>query len=727
MTEITAPVKPVANGKGQTITSQETLQQVQAKLAQVGEYGQKGELDKATALCKEILVLMPDNPQAQHFLGMIALQRNETDAAIAQFEKVAPVMAFSAEVHLHLGVAYGQKGEMDKAIQALKQSLRLNSKFGEAHYNLGLALLRTGDLLGAQTHYQRAAELNPDNPMVQMGLGNLYSAQNKIPQALAAYELALKLQPNYPECYFNMAFALEKDGRIQQALESYYKALELNSSYIDALNSAGALLMRIKQYDQAIAHFKTIITQVPKYLPAIRNCGDALNAKHNYQEAAAVLKQGLEHYPDQVELLSGYFTAIRNDCAWQVFDSARNTLIEKANARMDQNLPVGISPQLAITLGLDAQTECLIAKNYAKFAYQHLPRHQFDFSKRDKNPNRKLKMGYVFGKLQDQVFIPSLNREQFSVYAYCLSADELNTIANRVDHFVDLSYLTSAEITHRIYQDEIDILVDLTGYSADARPEIFAAKPAPVQISYLGHMGTSGTDFMDYYLGDPVITPESYEAFYTESLLRLPHVFCASESAPNTPIATKSQCGLPEDKFIFSSHCTAENLEPKVFAAWLKILAQVPESVLWLCCETSNEARLRQFAQQNNIDPTRLIFTKQLDQYPHVDLFLDTLVYNSHTALDALGMNVPVLCVLGNSTASRTSASFLTALKLEDLIASDIKDYTQMAVSLAQQPEQLAALKQRLINNKSSSVLFDVEKFTRDLEMQYQNAWRESI
>ena len=329
------------------------------------------------------------------------------------------------------------------------------------------------------------------------------------------------------------------------------------------------------------------------------------------------------------------------------------------------------------------------------------------------------------------------DREKFEVFAYSLGPDDgseyRRKLINDCDCFRDIANLTPTESAQQIYDDGIGILIDLAGYTEYASPEVFALHPAPLQVNYLGYPGTLGADYMDYIITDPVITPPHLAKFLTEQCLYLPDCYQINHNQQPLPgkTASKAEWGLPEDAFIFCCFNKSEKIEPSIFAAWMRILGQVDNSVLWLL-ESNPKAKqnLSAAASSLGIDPERLIWAPHLPKAQHLtrhacaDLFLDTHYYNAHTtASDALWAGVPLITFPGETFASRVAASLLTAVKLPQLIAKNLQAYETLAVYLASYPPALQEISQHLPSNRLQLPLFDTVSTVRHLEAGYHLIW----
>ncbi len=330
------------------------------------------------------------------------------------------------------------------------------------------------------------------------------------------------------------------------------------------------------------------------------------------------------------------------------------------------------------------------------------------------------------------------NRQRFEIVALDYSQNDNSELRSRVlcdsDRCVELFGLTPGEAARRISAEQVDILFDINSYMSGGRPEIAARRPAPIQISYM-YPASMGADWIDYFITDRFATPPGHEQFFTEKLVYLPDVYLPTNC--DQPISeqgpSRVACGMPDEGFVFCSFNNPDKIEPELFDVWMRILKRVPVSVLWQRCDNSIiEERLHAEAKARGIAPERLIYARQLPstadhlaRHRHADLFLDTYTHGGHgTAVDALWAGLPLLACPGEVFTSRVSASLLTAAGVPELIASDLHEYEERAVRLAEQPNELNAMREKLLANRRKCTLFDTSRYVRNLERALLEMWR---
>lgn len=716
------------------------------ELALAAQHGQAGRLEEANHICQKILNKAPKHAGALHLSGIAAMQLGQFSTAIDFLERALKINPKFAEAQQHLGLVYCQQGEVEKGVQKIAKALALRPQFAEAHYNIAMMYTKLKQFDLAEKHYNKALKLTPNNPAIIKQLGNLYQEQKKFNEAIAYYDEAMKLSPNSPELYYNRGIALQFAGKTELAIQNYEKALQLNPHYDEAKNNLGTLYTEQDRYSIAIPLFQAVLQRNPQFVPSIKNLADAYCKLDKYSDAIVLYKQGLAIEPDNIELLNGLVITLKNDCVWDDLEMYRERLLKKAGENITEGKPPMITPFASLSMWLDFKGQYDIAVNHAAHTFkQYKPDPKYIFNKNKKD---KLRIGYVSADFRDHPVthlvsgvLEKHHRDRFEIFAYSIGPNDNSIYRERVkkgvDYFVDLHKVPTEHCADKIYQDNIDILIDLMGYTQYARPEIFALQPAPIQIGYVGYPGTSGTPFMDYYIADKIIVPPEEAPYFSEKLIYLPDTYYSTDDKMQIAEQglTRAECGLPENAFVYCCFCTHYKLEPKAFSAWMKILNAVDKSVLWLFSRTTSfEANLRNFAAKHGVDPTRLIFAgrqskeKHLARHEHADLFLDTLIYNAHTtAVDSLWTGLPLLTLLGNSMATRVSASLLTAVELPELIAPSLEQYIERATYYGKNPTALQNLKLKLKEKIKSAALYNTERYVTNLESALWTVWNERI
>jgi predicted O-linked N-acetylglucosamine transferase (SPINDLY family) len=452
-----------------------------------------------------------------------------------------------------------------------------------------------------------------------------------------------------------------------------------------------------------------------------------------YDEAIAAYDRALSIKPDLECIEGSRLNAKMNLCNWERLDEERNNLTETVISGKANTDPL-------VMLRLSDLSEVHLRCARSRIAVKH-PQKVKSIWKNTIYMHEKIHVGYVSADLHKHAtahLIAELfelhDKARFSITAFSLGRDDKSDMRRRLvgafDRFIDCRVLSDYQVASAIAGAEIDILIDLKGFTQDARTNIFAHRPAPVQVNYLGYPGSMGAPYIDYIIGDATLLSTANESFYTEKVVQLPNSYQPNDRKRqiSSKIFTRREVGLPESGFVFCCFNDNYKILPSTFASWMRILRSVDSSMLWLLAETQTATlNLRKQAEKCSIDPSRLVFANRLDLPEHlarhqlVDLFLDTLPYNAHTtASDALWAGVPVLTQVGNAFAGRVAASLLNAVGLPELITHSAEEYEALAIELALQPEKLNAIKQKLARGRLATPLFNTPLYTRHLEAAYE-------
>ena len=420
-------------------------------------------------------------------------------------------------------------------------------------------------------------------------------------------------------------------------------------------------------------------------------------------------------------------------CKWADYRTQLEALLIDLRAHKPSCLPF---PLLALTD--DAALHKQVAQAWIETEYTK-PRAAWVSTARARH--KKLRIGYFSGDFRNHPvayltagLFEEHDRSQFEIFAFSFGPDTPDDMRLRLekafDHFVDVKDCTDAQLITRAREADLDIAIDLMGLTKGCRPRIFLARVAPVQMSYLGYPGTTGIAEMDYILVDQTIAEPVDASHYTEKFIRLAHSFQVNDPSrrPSDCVFSRAELGLPPTGFVFCCFNNNYKINPAIFDCWMRMLQSVPGSVLWLREATEQAAQnLRDEARARGVEATRLVFAGRIESMADhlarqraADLFVDALPYNAHTtASDALWAGVPVLTCKGQSYASRVGASLLRALDLSELITNNLDEYVQLAVALAQDPARLSALRSALQQKLLVTSLFDIKRFTRNIEQAF--------
>ena len=573
--------------------------------------------------------------------------------------------------------------------------------------------------------------------------GLRYQKSGDLEAAIDAYGHALKSTPGNYQALANRGIAFKLLGRIDEAVTSCRKCVAINPRYADGWNNLGIALMSADLADEAIIAYRKAVDLDPKFYQSWSNLGIVLAARGILDEAIACFRKALSLEPEYTEALVQFIFRSQSICQWDNLDAPLQCLVRQIGNGTGQ-----INPFALLSICRDPEELLLSARKYAEriegdVKNPSLPK--FEIRRVSEIDDQRLRIGYLSSDfhqhattyLSAQLF-ESHDRSRYEVHAYSYGPDDGSPLRRRLqegfEHFHEVRHESLINTAKQIYQDGIDVLVDLKGYTLGARTEIMAMRPAQVQVNFLGYPGSMGAEFIDYIIADRFVVPTTEEESYSEAIVFMPVSYQVNDAHRkiDDTYPTRSSVGLPDRGIVFCCFNQAEKLTPEVFAVWMRLLKNVPDSVLWLLAFNSyTEKSLRARASSYGVDHGRLIFApkipyrKHLARYKHADLFLDTFPCNAHTtASDALWGGCPVLTCAGRTFASRVAGSLLTALKMEELICETLEAYEAVALNLAQKPMKLKNYQQQLILNRASATLFDGLVFTRNLERAYEQMWR---
>lgn len=625
-----------------------------------------------------------------------------------------------------------QQGRLDEAETLYRQIMALDPRVFPALYLLGMLRLQQGDSGEAVELLGRALAINPNDLAALAHYGLALLGQSRFGEAVASFDRLLAFQPGEPTALMGRGTALKALGRDAAALADYESVLAVDPRNADAWNGRGLLLRSLRRIDEALDSFNRALALAPDFADALQNRGDLLwSEKLDNLAATADLEKALILEPGRA-LLRGSLLHLKMFAGdWKDFE--HQTALVHQEVRAGKLVIHPFAYQAIVENPVDSQS---CSRIYGQSRYPAQPFQPHAPSRRD-----KIRIGYVSGDFREQavgLLLAGLyeqhDKSRFEIFAFNTGDASNDHIRQRAlaafDRFIDITHLSDAAAAERIRREGIDILVTLNGYFGAERLGIFAHRPAPVQVSYMGFPATLGLPYIDYILADRIVIPDGERDFYDEKVVWLPETYWVNDSARTIADETPSRaaCGLPGDAFVFCNFNSSYKLTPATFASWMRILSQTPGSVLWLLAgnNPAYAGNLRRAASAAGVDPLRLIFADPVSSAQHLarlklaDLSLDNLPYNAHTtAADVLWAGVPIITCRGTTWPGRVAASLLTAIGLDDLIRENLPAYEALAVTLAQDPAQLKATKDRLEKNRLTTPLFDTVRFARHMEAAY--------
>jgi protein O-GlcNAc transferase len=730
-----------------------------------------GRDDEAVEQFDRALAIRPDDPGTLVDRGRVLARLARHAEALASFQRAIAVNPNNVAAHYQLGRVLQAQGRHREALASFDQALTINRDFVEALDRRGLSLRALGRQDEALASYDKALSIRPDFVDALLNRGDAMLGLGRFVEALASYDRALAIKPGQADALSNRGVALKEQRRLDEALASYDSSLAIKLGQADALNNRGIALKEQRHLDEALASYDQALRVAPGHAEALVNRGIVLQLLGRDEEALASFDKALAVRPDLVdahynratllksmnrfeEALAGYDKALAlaqnhpeaygaAEAALAICDWAR---VARAAAGLAADIAEGkanVTPFALLGLGDDPSLQLQCARNYIGERVPLRPEPMWKGGPPARRGDR-IRIAYLSADFQDHAtaylaadLFELHDRSRFEVLGFSFGRDDGSEMRRRLikafDQFHDVQSKCDREIAQMLHDLNVDIAVDLKGHTKDARPEILSYRPAPIAVNYLGYPGTIGADFVDYIIADSIIAPFAHEPYFAEKIVHLPG--CYQPNSTKRPAASRvpqrGEASLPNEGFVFCSFNNNYKITAPVFDVWMRLLQGVPGSVLWLLRDNAGaERNLRLEAQARGIDPARLIFAPRLALDEHLarqrvaDLFLDTLPINAHTtASDALWAGLPIVTCRGNSFVARVAASILCAAGLPELVTENLAQYEACALRLATDQALLASIRRRLEDNRSGCALFDIERYTRQIEAAFTTMW----
>jgi len=701
-------------------------------------------LDRAETSFKKALALKPNLAEAHHNLGNVLKEMGRLDEAEASYRKTIELKPDFAEAHNNLGNVLKELDRLNEAEASYIKAISIKPDLAEAYNNLGVILQELGRLEEAEASYIKAISIKPDYAEAHNNLGNVLKELDRLNEAEASYIKAISIKPDLAEAYNNIGNTLRKLGRLNEAEASYRKAISLKPNYAEVFSNLGNILKELRKLDEAEETCKKAIVLKPDYAEAYNNLGNILRKLGRLNEAEASFRKAITLKPDYAEAynnLGNLFKQLgRLLEALVSFNKAIELKVNFFDAHSNRNLCLNYS---------SLWSPLFIYKQHLEFEKQF---GRFEIKPPlnpplKKNFSERLRIGYVsadFKKHSVAYFFEPLLRhhnsnvvETFCYYNNIVIDATTKRLKTTCDHWRSIFGITDSEVVNLIRDDKIDILVDLSGHTNGNRLLVFAQKPSPIQINWLGYPNTTGLSAIDYRFTDIIADPiGEADRLHSETLLRLPNGFQCYQGNEKVPIDIE----LPQNnrkQITFGSFNNASKLTQKVIETWSKILLAVPKSRLVLKFPTlnNNTTYYHEMFRREGIVEERIKFyecsstvEEHLKLYNKIDIGLDPFPYNgATTTCEALWMGVPVITLLGDRHVGRVGASILTNVGLKDFIVQDINRYIKVAVEMAANTNYLKKLRANLRVRMQSSPLCNGISFAGDVESSYLNIWNEYL
>jgi len=727
---------------------------------------QQGRPFQADALCAEVLREDPKHYGAWHLRALLALEAGDLEQGIQWLERSLKINNQQFAGHSNLGNALLSAGRPREALTSLDRALRLRPDYVLALFNRGNALRELKRFPEALDSYERVLRAQPDDVealnnkalvLLAMGQnnaaltaleqlllaapqnvdawftrGNVLLALKRFEDAYKSYTRALEIRPKHVDSLINRGHVLHSLHRFAESLGDYEQALLLAPDSVLALNNRGNVLLATGRSEDALALYDTALKLSPERPDTLYNRGAALRELRRYGESAQSFVQLLKIDPEHAYALGNLFHLRMDSCDWSDYESLTGRLHTALQAN-----PKVINPLSLLLLDESPAIPLACARAYVEEKH---PGHASTGLWVERS-SEKIRVAYISADFREHPVsylltgtLEKHDRADFEILGISLRAAEDTELGRRVraafDQFIEVGDRSDYEVARLLREIGVDIAVDLTGLTQGMRLGIFSHRAAPVQVNYLGYAGTLGASYIDYLLADSVVIARGEEPWYAEKVIRLPHCYLPNDDRrPIEAAPSREEAGLPAQGLVFCAFTNAYKINPPVFDIWMRLLREVPHSVLWLrAVDQTTRSNLQREAQSRGVDGQRLIFAPHvasmaahLGRHRLADVYLDTLPYNAHsTTCDALWAGVPVVTCMGGSFASRAAASALRAVGLPELIGSNLDEYSQLALQLACEPRKLQDIRGRLAANLTAAPLFDTTRYTRGLESAYR-------
>lgn len=744
-TQLDKQVKQILKAK----PTQQQMKQATLYNHEAAQAFNKNNVQKALQLVSKAIQLNPKDPGFYNNRGIFHQNLGQAEKAIADYLLTIALDPQFQNAYNNLGQLLNLTNHLEEAFDYLTQSLHINPNSPDAHNNIAIVLQRQGKLVEAKNHLYIALKLKPDYAEAYNNLGILFVYEDNYAQAESEFKKAILFQKNHLNAHLNLSRLLIHQGFFTQADQLLRDLLKTQRQHDEVLSQLGYVAFKKRDLTEAERFFNKSLAINPNQHKTLLLLGVSLDLNHQTKKAISILEKAYQLQPiAYLKVLLFYFSLklcqwdrFANDDLEQVWQQILEDLSEKSYAELPEGLIFWL-------LSFPYEYHPLALKQITLALAQQETRGlqpAFDHSNylTNRAVNKKLRIGYVssdmnnhtVGEMTKGIF-KRHDKDHFEIYIYSTGKADNSLIRKEIMEavtvFHDVQYFSANQIATLIHQDEIDILVDLNNWTEGFNPRIFAYRPAPVQITWGGTPSTTGLTCIDYILIDKVVAPVEDSHYYTEKLVYLPdsHIYANQDSQIAENVPSRTECHLPDSAFVFCCFCNHYKIEPMIFDIWMSILRQEPNSVLWLLGSGDLVNNLKNEAEKRGVDPERLIFAPRKDhaiylaQYRNADLFLDTyFMTGAATTCDALWAGLPVLTCLGQRYGSRVSASALNAIKLPELIVSDLEEYEERALFFARHPEELLAIREKVETNRLTTPLFDTDLLTQNIEQAYLAIW----
>ena len=695
-------------------------------------YRNLGKLKEASLSYQKAISIKSDYPTIHNNLGNTLKDLGSHEEAIESYKKALSINPDFAETYSYLGSAYRELSMYEDAIESYQKALSIDPGNSDLMNDLGVAYKDYGNYEDAIKSYQKALSIDPENSFLHSNLGVSYKIIGRLDDAIQSYEKAIHLNPDDYEFLNSIGVIYSEVGRLDDAIQSYEKAIAINPNVADVLNNMAIVLTKLNRLDEAYKYNEKALKINSKYSEGFVVQGHIYKELNRLEDALFSFEQANTLNPELPYILGTIVSAKMNLCNWFNLSDQLAELKVKINNNERVIVPFDLLSLIDDPL--------LQGKTAVIYANDQFPKNDSLDKINSYSDHKKIRVGYFSADFRIHPVATLTaelyeihDRSQFEIHAFSFGPDtndEMNLrVKQGVDYFHNVMDRSDQEIAILARSLEIDIAVDLGGYTADSRTGVFALSAAPIQISYIGVLCTMGSDYYDYLVVGQDMIPEENQKYYSEKIAYLPS-YQVNDSKESTPSIyfSREDFGLSEESFVFCCFNNTYKITPIIFDSWARILENVKDSVMMIYI--SNEVAKKNLTKEiidRGINPSRLIFAERLSRieylarYRLVDLFLDTHPYNAGTtASDALRMGLPLLTINGSSFNSREAASILKSVNLSEMIASSTEEYESLAIELANNSKKYELLKKKLAKNLQNAPLYNTSLFAKNIESAYK-------
>jgi predicted O-linked N-acetylglucosamine transferase (SPINDLY family) len=695
-------------------------------------YYYSGDHKSAKQILNKI-ISKKNNSRALEILAYIHYHEGREEQSYDLLKKVATQKDATPSAHYYLAKLLIKKHKNIQSLQQLQAAIRKKSDFFEAWNDMGLVFALCGNKKDAMNAFENAIKINNYSSETYFNIGRLCDELKNYDEAIVNYDKALEINGKFIPAWINKGITLTQKNCIIKAINCFNNAIELDINSSKAWFHLGACLSVKGDYGRAINSFKKAIELDPLDEKIWVSMGEAYGKSKDLQNAIDSYKKAYKINPSGNFIIDGlvFNKLVIGDWA------DLNSYIDILENGIEKNTLL-INPFHLFSISDRVDLHSQANKNYYKnLSFQEKKEKKIYIKK------GKKKIGYYSPDFQSHPvgylitnLIEKHNRTSFEIYGFsfgeCCDNDPVRKrLTDSFDYFIDVRDMDDLQVAELSNNLGIDIAIDLSVYTQNSRPGVFANQPAPILINYLGYTGTSGSEYFDYIVGDAYVIPETLKNFYTEKILYMPYSFIVDDinRIKSNKVYSKEEFGLPSDAFIFCCFNNSYKVNEKIAISWANILNAVPKSILWL--SENNELykeNILSFFYKKGITCNRILFAKKIDSMgDHLsriqlaDIFLDTYPYNAHTtALDALRVGVPIITISGNTFTSRVASSLLILLGVPELISFTFEEYEEKAQMLSQNSELLNSIKKKLLSSPERELVFDATKYCRKLEEAFE-------